>query len=1174
MSFHRPKALHVIVVTWFLLPIALFVFKTTAAAAQIPALVGGQDAQAAPAQDSGLLLPDDLDAELLDLSTRVQASTMTEEEKRKITETIAKASKNRRDAGDAARRAQQYQSALPTIADRADALKATGTAAVETGRPSADASLSELETQLAALSAERASIKQAVAEAEAAISKSVLRRTEIDSELSRLTSGLESRDAQVAAALSAVDGTLAGEAMIEQLKSAAAFSRARLSELQNEKALLNAELAANLPQLTLDRHARKLEQIELRLEALKKAVDSKRAVDAAERVEKADRQADELHPTLQPIGAENQRLASLNQELAGKIEEVERTLKLRTDQLEALRRSRADAAERVNQVGLTAAVGAMLRNLKQNLPNVSAYELKIGRRTTEIDDANYDLMDLTDRRNEPLKVEVENLFRASRSSLSTTRREQLEEEARALFQQQRTDYLDPVIHSQTKYFNTLVEISTTEELIIQLVETTRRYINENVLWTRSTQPLLTQPRPNQSEWWFARDSAWSEVGPRLSTDITHHVASWGAALFAISVLIAARYRLRERIAAIGDHASQSGFTRFYPTIQTLVLTVAASAPVPVLFWFSGERLAAIAGDDRTLSALAVAAKIFASMYAMLELIRHVCRKKGLAECHFDWPQHAIVTVRRNLRLLLYIAVPLTTFSSFLAAGAQGYGNDVLERYFYLAALAILCVFLIRTFHPRRGAPAHFLGRHPEGWANRLSSVWYPVMIAIPVLLAALSLIGYHFTSWRLGGHFFQSITLLFAIGVTISIAMRWSIIHRRAMRFDQLRQQRASQESADSRAEAELPITLPDESGEELQEQLNQSRNLFLTAMAVAAVAGIWLVWRDIMPALDRLDQWPAWTSTTTLTEWTVNDQGVAIAQTREAVDPVTYAEVALALIIMTIAFGAARNLPGLLEFVVLRRLPIDRSIRYAITTLVSYAIILFGLVVACSTIGVQWNQIQWMATALTFGLAFGLQEMFANFVAGIIILFEQPVRVGDVVEIDGITGIVSKIRIRATTITDWDRKDYIVPNKEFITGKLLNWTRSDEIVRITIDVGVAYGSDTKKTRELLLEAAAEHPDVLVDPPVLATFSEFGDSSLSFKLRVFVNTYERRLHIGHDLREAIDHKFRKADIEISFPQRDLHLRTYPQEMVKFFRATRDLNAREKTKLQSTTELNQ
>jgi potassium efflux system protein len=170
---------------------------------------------------------------------------------------------------------------------------------------------------------------------------------------------------------------------------------------------------------------------------------------------------------------------------------------------------------------------------------------------------------------------------------------------------------------------------------------------------------------------------------------------------------------------------------------------------------------------------------------------------------------------------------------------------------------------------------------------------------------------------------------------------------------------------------------------------------------------------------------------------------------------------------------------------------------------------------------------------------------MFANFVAGLIILLERPIRVGDIVTVDDVTGVVSRIRIRATSITNWDRKEYVVPNKEFITGRLLNWTLSDKINRIVINVGLAYGSDTDRARELLLQAAKDHPLILDDPPSIATFEGFGDNSLNLVLRTYLPTLENRLEVIHELHTAIDQAFRKEGLEIAFPQRDLHVRTFP-----------------------------
>jgi potassium efflux system protein len=160
-------------------------------------------------------------------------------------------------------------------------------------------------------------------------------------------------------------------------------------------------------------------------------------------------------------------------------------------------------------------------------------------------------------------------------------------------------------------------------------------------------------------------------------------------------------------------------------------------------------------------------------------------------------------------------------------------------------------------------------------------------------------------------------------------------------------------------------------------------------------------------------------------------------------------------------------------------------------------------------------------------------------------LLFERPIRVGDTVTVGEVSGTVSRIRIRATTIVDWNRKELVVPNKEFITGRLMNWTLSDSVQRITIPIGLAYGSDTARAQELLLQIAKANSSVLEDPPPSAFFIGFGESTLNFELRVFVPTLECLLPTRHLLNMAIDQSFRTEGIELAFPQRDLHLRSLP-----------------------------
>jgi potassium efflux system protein len=262
-----------------------------------------------------------------------------------------------------------------------------------------------------------------------------------------------------------------------------------------------------------------------------------------------------------------------------------------------------------------------------------------------------------------------------------------------------------------------------------------------------------------------------------------------------------------------------------------------------------------------------------------------------------------------------------------------------------------------------------------------------------------------------------------------------------------------------------------------------------------------------------------------------------------EQVVPVSAFDIGVGLLVLLGTLFAAKNLSGLLEFTLLSRLRIDAGGRYAIVTLCQYLIVTIGVISTFSLIGLQWSKLQWLVAALGVGLGFGLQEIVANFVSGIILLLERPIRIGDTVELGTAGGTVARIQIRATTLITWERKELLVPNKEFITGRVLNWTLSNEQTRILINVGVAYGSDVGKAMELIMQAAKEHERVLEDPRPVVTFEAFGDNSLSVFLRAYTNDLDFRLATITELHRAIYDKLNEADIPIAFPQRDVHLDT-------------------------------
>ncbi len=293
---------------------------------------------------------------------------------------------------------------------------------------------------------------------------------------------------------------------------------------------------------------------------------------------------------------------------------------------------------------------------------------------------------------------------------------------------------------------------------------------------------------------------------------------------------------------------------------------------------------------------------------------------------------------------------------------------------------------------------------------------------------------------------------------------------------------------------------------------------------------GAWAIWSDILPALAIFEQVTLW-----------NYPGMVDGVEKQI--PLTLGDVGLAAILIFLTVVATRRLPALLEIVLLHRLDVGSANRFTVTTLSRYVIVMVGAILVFNALGGRWSEIQWLVAALGVGIGFGLQEIVANFISGLIILVERPLRVGDVVTVGDVEGVVSRIQIRATTITTWDRRELLVPNKEFITGRLLNWSLSDTVTRIEVPVGVDYGADVKLGMALMAEAAQHHERVLKDPKPMVVFQSFGDNSLLLSLRCFVGSIDHRLTTVSELHNTINDRFRDAGIGIAFPQRDLHLYT-------------------------------
>ena len=258
---------------------------------------------------------------------------------------------------------------------------------------------------------------------------------------------------------------------------------------------------------------------------------------------------------------------------------------------------------------------------------------------------------------------------------------------------------------------------------------------------------------------------------------------------------------------------------------------------------------------------------------------------------------------------------------------------------------------------------------------------------------------------------------------------------------------------------------------------------------------------------------------------------------------PITPFRLISLVLVLFITAVVARKIRRLLELYFLRRLPVEAGAQYAVASLTQYCLWVIGLLVGLRILNINLTAIAVVAGALGLGIGFGLQNIVANFVCGLVLLVERPIRVRDRITMENLEGNVRAVNFRSTLIETNDNISVIVPNSEFINSKVINWSIGDPKVRIHVPVGVAYGSNLETVTRALLGVAAEADGVLRQPAPEVRFIEFGNSSLNMELLVWTNEPAKHFLLRSRLNFAIDAAFRREGVEIPFPQRDVHVKS-------------------------------
>ncbi len=1135
--------------------------------------VRGDDAPAKQVDSAKSPLSSTLSIEQIELAlSELEHANLSGDVKLQATENYKAAIKNLQSATASDARLQALIAETASVAERAEQIKKQREE-LKNEKPTLDKNLTlqELEQLLPATELQLSTFKQSRADAESELQSHAPRRKEIRERMAVIQEKVADAQTQLRT-LSTAEPTPQSHAFAARLATRRVALEKEKPALEAELTKFDAEESADLVRLRMDLAALNAAHTEKLVAALQERINSGREAAAAEAVRMARREAINAAPALRIYAERNQELAEQSKTTAAELAKTEQELTNANTLHEDLIRQFAQTRKKVDSVGLTSSVGALLRKQMRTLPPVNARREAVANRQKLINDTQFQLFEREEQYQELAELEGAIVSILNVASNDTTQNAALLESAARELMVRKREYLDDLIRSTGKYFDTLIELDMVDRQIIHLESDYKTYIDQRVLWIRSGRPLTDGVHLETSDAWLLQPDRWKEAGQRLTNDAKSHAIMYAFFVLFLALLLVRGRSLRRLIVELGTTARKANCRSIGPTLRVLFLTSIVSLVLPLACVFLGWRLNRSAGESEFTLAIGNGFLTMGILWSAVEWMRQACRDNGLGDAHFDWSGGATSVFRRELKLATYVALPIAFITATLATSDGIHERSDIQRIAFVLGMAVASFSVFRLLRPQGVLRDYFLSNE-NSMIEKLKHLYPVAGIGVPASLGALAGAGYFYTAQTLFWRLFATCVFVVSLIVVRSVLFRMLLLRRRYLSIEQARQRAAAAKLASENAAAQGVLiatneaqTLAGIATEDKQADISahslQSRRLVGTGMMAVALVGMWMIWIQVLPALSMVGNYSLWGTSQSVvaaeTEIPMGPMSAATSGSSSDSAPtallgdategsVTIADLALAILIVIVTVVLFRNGPGLLEISVLQQLPFDASVRYAITTLVSYVIVMIGTIAACSTIGLQWSQIQWLATALTFGLAFGLQEMFANFVAGLIILIERPIRVGDVVTVDDVTGVVSRIRIRATLITNWDRKEYVVPNKEFITGRLLNWTLSDKVNRVVVEVGLAYGSDTEKARELLLKAANDHPMVLKEPASVASFEGFGDNSLNLLLRAFLPTLENRLQVISELHTAIDQAFREAGLEIAFPQRDLHIRSMARD---------------------------
>jgi len=965
----------------------------------------------------------------------------------------------------------------------------------------------------------------------------------LQAQVEKLTN--QQQDAQ--SALSAVNTQLAGQSSVSERAQTALTDNVKRTQELNQKLadpttssllkqqiqlelqlielknIYNQVLLKNSDQLTVLYRSRyellntRVQALQQQIAAIQEAINQKNLAKTQNQVEQAQQQSQnvEQNPLIQK---ELNLNAQLSQYL---LEQTEKTNTLTQDELrmrnvlDNLTQTQRTIDEQISALQGTLVLSRIIQQQKQKLPT----NLNIQGLSKQIADLRVQIFDITQKRNELYDIDayISKIEQDENKSFTPAEKAQLTN-----LLTERRKVASDLIKSLNNQLNLAISLELTQQQITQISDQIQSKLDQQSFWVKSNNPInLDWIKKLPMSLKAQLDGIGKKIGFPTNFDNLPYLLTYVFILFVIGGLIFKfKESIKHRLSVINgeintlrsDSQWHTPLALFYTALLSLSGTLWFLAACQLLGFFLVKNPQEF--WEWSLS--------MAGYWWFFSFVLAILRPNGILVRHFGFAKESAASLQDVTKRIIVSVVLLLNTSIFSNVMDTGLANDVLGEINTIVAL-LFCIVIIA---PRFVRTEKSLNSSVTDQRDRT------LLKIMRVLLQLVQVaLGYYYTALNLITHIINTYIAWVVWSLVRHTIYRGITVASRRLAYRRLQEKRQQkqQDSSDTSASDDVVVITEQEEGlalNEVRSQLLRFADLFIWT---ALFAIFYYVWSDLVTVVSYLRDITLWQQTST------TEAGVVT-------ETISLFNLIVALIIVVITYILVRNIPGILEVLIFSRVKLSPGTPYTITKLLTYILVAVGGAWAFSTLGMSWSKLQWLFAALSVGLGFGVQEIFANFVSGIILLFERPIRVGDTVTINGVTGTVAKFRIRAITMIDPDRKEVIVPNKSFVTGQVINWALSNTVTRLVVSVGVAYGSDLDLVKRLLLQAAHEQPSVLKDPEPRALFLTFGASTLDHELRVYVGQVSERNDTLDALNRRVNELFAENNIDIAFNQLDIFIK--------------------------------